>query len=139
VIATANPEAFGMPASRRHSIRALAIALAEGELTIDPGSDRGDVERRLLALPGVGPWTAAYIAMRALGDPDAWMPTDLGIRHALQSAGLPADPASATRLADRWRPWRSYALQYLWASLDGAAVANAAADRPFSHPLERSA
>ena len=70
----------------------------------------------LAALPGLGPWTVETIAMRGLGDPDAFVPGDLGIRAAAGSLGLPATPAALTRHAAAWRPWRSYAVQYLWAA-----------------------
>ncbi len=75
------------------------------------------LERQLIALPGLGPWTAAYIAMRGLGDPDVFLAGDLGVRHALEALGAPADPRSAAARAEAWRPWRSYALHHLWASL----------------------
>jgi AraC family transcriptional regulator of adaptative response / DNA-3-methyladenine glycosylase II len=71
----------------------------------------------LLALRGVGPWTASYVAMRALGDPDAFLPSDLGVRRAVERLGHAGDPRSVTALAERWRPWRAYATQHLWASL----------------------
>jgi AraC family transcriptional regulator of adaptative response / DNA-3-methyladenine glycosylase II len=106
----------GMPESRRRALRALARALDDG-LALDPGADRDDVTTRLLALPGIGPWTVSYVSMRALADPDAFLPTDLGVRHALDGLGQPSDPAAASTLAERWRPWRAYALQHLWASL----------------------
>ena len=96
----------------------MAHALAEGEIVLDPGSDREEAARKLLALRGVGPWTASYIAMRALGDPDAFLPTDLGVKRALGKLGYPEDPGSLERIAERWRPWRSYAVQHLWGSLD---------------------
>jgi AraC family transcriptional regulator of adaptative response / DNA-3-methyladenine glycosylase II len=130
-IATAEPDAgadgFRMPARRRHTLQALARLLADGELAIDPGSDRAELRARLLALPGIGPWTVEYIAMRALCDPDAFLPTDLGVRRALEALSR-ADPAlsggcsprEAERLAERWRPWRAYALQHLWGSLADA-------------------
>jgi AraC family transcriptional regulator of adaptative response / DNA-3-methyladenine glycosylase II len=138
-LASSQPAALGMPESRRRAIIALSRALVDGRVIIDPGADRRQLERELLALPGIGPWTAAYIAFRALGDPDVWMASDLGVRKALELAGQPSDPAVSTRLAERWRPWRSYAQLYLWASLDGATLPGAAAGRPFSHPLERTA
>ena len=131
-IAAADPEALpGGPMRRRHTLQALARLLADGELAIDPGSDREEVRAHLLALPGIGPWTADYIAMRALSDPDAFLPTDLGVRRALERiarAGacdsrrreLQLDgcsPRVLARLAERWRPWRAYALQHLWGSL----------------------
>jgi AraC family transcriptional regulator of adaptative response / DNA-3-methyladenine glycosylase II len=95
----------------------LARALAEGELIIDTGTDRDEMVRRLRAMPGIGPWTTSYVAMRALRDPDAFMPSDLGVLHALEQLGEPASPAAALRLGERWRPYRAYALQYLWAQV----------------------
>jgi AraC family transcriptional regulator of adaptative response / DNA-3-methyladenine glycosylase II len=103
----------GMPASRLRALRGLTAALDDG-LELHPGVDRAEAERRLLALPGIGPWTASYLALRALRDPDAFLPTDVGVRHALTRLGRPADPASAAALAEGWRPWRSYALLHLW-------------------------
>ena len=85
---------------------------------LDRGADRVDVRARLLALPGIGPWTADYVAMRALGDPDVFLPTDVGVRRALAGLGLPGDAASAQELSRRWRPWRSYGLMHLWSTLD---------------------
>jgi AraC family transcriptional regulator, regulatory protein of adaptative response / DNA-3-methyladenine glycosylase II len=108
----------GMPVSRIRALRAVAAALDDGTVQLHPGVDRAVTERALLALPGVGPWTASYLALRALRDPDVFLPTDVGVRHALTRAGLPADPASAAALAERWRPLRSYALLQLWHSLD---------------------
>jgi len=109
---------IGMPAGRRRALRALVIALDTGELDLHPGADRAETERRLLALPGIGPWTASYVALRALRDPDVFLPTDVGVRHALSRLDRPAGPASAAELAAGWRPWRSYALLHLWHSLD---------------------
>jgi AraC family transcriptional regulator, regulatory protein of adaptative response / DNA-3-methyladenine glycosylase II len=108
----------GMPAPRLRALRAVAGALADGELDLHPGADRVEAERRLLRLPGVGPWTASYLALRALRDPDVFLPTDVGVRHALDRLGVPSDPAAAAALAERWRPWRSYGLLQLWHSLD---------------------
>jgi AraC family transcriptional regulator of adaptative response / DNA-3-methyladenine glycosylase II len=104
----------GMPAARSRAITGLAAALATGGVVLDRGADRADVRRALLAVPGIGPWTAGYVALRALGDPDVFLPTDAGVRAAL--AALPAvDP-------DAWRPWRSYALLHLWTSLAAPAA-----------------
>lgn len=83
---------------------------------LDPGADREEAGRRLVGLRGIGPWTASYVAMRALGDPDAFMPTDLGVRRAFSRLGRAGDPASVTAVAERWRPWRAYAVQHLWAA-----------------------
>ena len=90
-----DPGAFSMPANRRRALVLLAEAVDSGALTIDAGSDPVEVRRSLVALPGIGPWTAEYVAMRALRDPDAFMPTDLGIRRAAAAVGLPADPVSS--------------------------------------------
>lgn len=115
-LAAIDPEHLPMPQGRRRALLALAGALASGRLRLDPGADREDVSRELLSLPGVGPWTVAYIRMRALADPDAFLPTDLGVRRALERLGQRGDPESARQAAERWRPWRAYALQHLWAA-----------------------
>ena len=114
VLAALKPDQLPMPASRAEAMLRLASVLASGDVTLDAGADRDVVAGRLLAIPGIGPWTVAYIRMRALGDPDAFLPSDLGVRRALEARGLPGDPRSAASMAESWRPWRSYALQYLW-------------------------
>jgi AraC family transcriptional regulator, regulatory protein of adaptative response / DNA-3-methyladenine glycosylase II len=116
-VADATLEGLGIPAARRETVRVLARALAEGGIALDPGSEREEVERRLLELRGIGVWTASYVAMRALGDPDAFLPTDLGVRKAILRLGHADDRRSVAALAERWRPWRAYATQHLWASL----------------------
>ncbi len=107
-----------MPQSRRNTLAALLEALVDGGLDLDVGSDWQRARERLTALPGFGPWTVESIAMRALGDPDAFLPTDLGVRDAARELGLPTTPAALTRHAAAWQPWRSYATQYLWATGD---------------------
>lgn len=99
------------PRTRGTAIRALATAVDDGALDLSYGADPSP----LLGLPGIGPWTASYVAMRALGDRDAFLPTDLGVRRGLEKLGVPGDPRSAERHAERWRPFRSYAVQHLWA------------------------
>ncbi|HYM54366.1 MAG TPA: AlkA N-terminal domain-containing protein [Solirubrobacteraceae bacterium] len=116
-LAGADPDGLAMPSARRRALLGLAAALAAGEPTLDAGADREQARQRLLALPGIGPWTADYIAMRALRDPDAFLPGDLGVRHALERLGQDGRPAAAERLAERWRPYRAYAVQHLWAQL----------------------
>jgi AraC family transcriptional regulator of adaptative response / DNA-3-methyladenine glycosylase II len=116
-VAEIDPDRLGMPERRKSTLRTLATGLADGTFSIDPGADRVALERQLTAVPGVGPWTAAYVAMRGLGDPDVFLPTDLGLRRALERLGAPSDPKSAADRATAWRPWRSYALHHLWASL----------------------
>jgi AraC family transcriptional regulator, regulatory protein of adaptative response / DNA-3-methyladenine glycosylase II len=122
-LAEMDPARLAMPAARRRALLALVTALARGELAIDGGADRAQARRGLLALPGIGRWTAEYIAMRALRDPDAFLASDLGVRHALEQLGLNGSPASAEALAERWRPYRAYAVQHLWASLGPPARA----------------
>ena len=106
--------AFGMPVARRETIRALAQAVADGKLDLEPGTDREEAVARLTELPGVGTWTAGYVAMRAIGDPDVFLPTDTAVRRGARALGLPDTPKSLERHAERWRPWRSYALIRLW-------------------------
>jgi len=107
-------EAFAMPEARRRTLRGLAAAVAAGELDLDGGGDRAETVERLRALPGIGDWTAQYTAMRALGDPDAFLPTDLGVLRGARAAGLPDTPKTLAAHAERWRPWRSYAAIRLW-------------------------
>ena len=115
-VAGADLDGLGVPAARAEALRGLARAL-DNNISLDPGSDRDEVERRLLGLRGLGPWTASYVAMRALGDPDAFLPTDLGVKQAVQRFGRAGDKRSVAALGERWRPWRAYATQHLWASL----------------------
>jgi AraC family transcriptional regulator of adaptative response / DNA-3-methyladenine glycosylase II len=112
VIATVDPIDLPMPRSRGRALVTLATAVADGSVVLDRGADRADVRASLVALPGIGPWTADYIAMRALGDPDVWLGSDLGVVHALRSLGHDSgvDPAELEAV----RPWRSYAVMHLW-------------------------
>lgn len=115
-LAAVDPESLAMPRSRRTTLTTLVRLLADGGLRLGVDTDWAEARARLLALPGFGPWTADVIAMRALGDPDAFLPTDLGIRRAAGALGLPSTPAALTARAEGWRPWRAYAVQYLWAT-----------------------
>ncbi|MDH6624626.1 AraC family transcriptional regulator of adaptative response / DNA-3-methyladenine glycosylase II [Streptomyces sp. LBL] len=115
-LAALDPESLAMPRTRRTTFTTLVGQLADGTLNLGVESDWTQTRAQLLALPGFGPWTADVIAMRALGDPDAFLPTDLGIRRAAQELGLPSTPAALTARAAAWRPWRAYAVQYLWAT-----------------------
>jgi AraC family transcriptional regulator of adaptative response / DNA-3-methyladenine glycosylase II len=145
-LAAADPATLPMPRSRALALTGLGAALASGELSLDPGAERDRAESVLLALPGIGPWTASYIRMRALSDPDAFLPADVGVLDALGRLGaLPIEtgpietgpietgplagtgPSVRTRaraakaaaaLAENWRPWRSYAVHHLWAHLE---------------------
>jgi AraC family transcriptional regulator of adaptative response / DNA-3-methyladenine glycosylase II len=118
-LAQLGPSDLPMPAGRARALIRLCELLAAGELALDPGADRDDVSAKLLAIPGVGPWTVAYLRMRALGDPDAFLASDLGVRKALDRLGLPSGERQALEHAERWRPYRAYALQYLWSGLSG--------------------
>jgi len=114
-VADAPDAAFGMPATRRRTLRALATAVADGTLRLDPGADRAETYAQLVAIPGIGPWTAQYVALRALADPDVLLGSDLGVRRGAAALGLPDDPDALTRHAQlAWAPWRSYATIRLW-------------------------
>jgi len=114
-VAAIDPELLKMPKGRAKALIGLCAALADGSIALDRGADRALVRARLLDLPGIGPWTADYIAMRALGDPDILLPGDIGTRDGLRVLG--ADPSQVDVLGQQWRPWRSYAQIQLWASL----------------------
>lgn len=118
VLAEADLSHLGMPDSRRRSLVALAGGLASRDIVLDAGADWNRAREQLLSLPGIGPWTAEVIAMRGLGDPDAFPSSDLGVRTAARQLGLPDEPRALAGVGARWRPWRSYAAQYLWTSLD---------------------
>ena len=107
-IATADRAVFPMPGARAATLQAAAAGVEAGTVTFDAA--RATVAEQLLALRGIGPWTANYVVMRGLGDPDVFLPTDLGVRHAMAQLGGEPDPA-------RWTPWRSYALHHLWSTL----------------------
>jgi AraC family transcriptional regulator of adaptative response / DNA-3-methyladenine glycosylase II len=113
-LAEVDPTELPIPRSRGRAVVAVAEALAGGAVRLDPGADRDEVEAALLGLPGIGPWTTAYLRMRALNDPDTFLPTDLGVRRGLVALGVAGDPTSARTLAESWRPWRSYAVHHLW-------------------------
>ena len=108
---------LAMPGSRARALIHACEQLAGGGIVIDAGSDRREITRQLESFPGIGPWTAGYVALRALGDPDVFLPSDIGVRNALRALGAESSPKATLRLAESWRPWRSYALHHLWASL----------------------
>src|SRR4051812_10131517 len=103
-----------MPAGRRRALQSLCAARAAGDVVLDAGTPPADPERALLTEPGVGPWTASYIPMRALGAPDAFPASDLGLRRGAAALGMPDSAPALARHAERWRPWRSYAALHLW-------------------------
>jgi len=112
---------IGLTRAKAASLHGAAVAVASGQLNLPAlrGTTPDEADRQLLALPGVGPWTAAYVRLRALGDRDAFPAADLGLIRALTALGVPASRLSA--IADRWRPWRGYATLHLWHSLGAHA------------------
>ena len=110
-LADASPEVFAMPTARAATLQRVGTAVVDGDLVLDTGVDRGRVIEQLVALKGIGSWTAQYVVMRGLGDPDVFLDTDLGVRHTLTALDLSPDAA------ERWRPWRTYAMHHLWATL----------------------
>ncbi|WP_016699991.1 AlkA N-terminal domain-containing protein [Actinoalloteichus spitiensis] len=115
-LAGLDPESLALPRARRATLTTLVARLAAGDLDLGPGADWDRARAELRPLPGLGDWTVETIAMRALGDPDAFVATDLGVRHATRALGLPHTPGALTRRAGAWRPWRAYAVQYLWST-----------------------
>jgi AraC family transcriptional regulator of adaptative response / DNA-3-methyladenine glycosylase II len=116
-LAAADPATFGLPRARATAVGSLAAALAEDAQVFSSGRCLGDSVKRLMALPGVGEWTAQYIAMRELREPDAFPAGDLALRKAL--ARMERRTLTRRELlarADAWRPWRAYAAQHLWSA-----------------------
>jgi AraC family transcriptional regulator, regulatory protein of adaptative response / DNA-3-methyladenine glycosylase II len=113
-VAELPPEAFGMPRARAETIRRVAALVAAGEL--DPTGDvpADDTLGTLAEVPGIGPWTLSYVAMRALGDHDAFLAGDLGVRKGFEALGLGSTPKELLARAERWRPWRAYAVMHFW-------------------------
>jgi AraC family transcriptional regulator of adaptative response / DNA-3-methyladenine glycosylase II len=107
-VSAVDPALLPMPMRRRATLVDLANRIALGKIVLDAGADRADVRQALLDVPGIGPWTADYVLMRGLGDPDVFLDADLGVKQALSDLG------SGASAAERWRPWRSYAMHHLW-------------------------
>ena len=106
---------FPTPARLAGAMVEMARAVEGGELDLSGETDLTSTRERLRAIRGVGAWTEEYVAMRALGDRDAFPVTDLGVRRGFRRLGLPDDPRSMLEHAERWRPWRAYAVIHLWA------------------------
>jgi AraC family transcriptional regulator of adaptative response / DNA-3-methyladenine glycosylase II len=118
VVAEADLNALAGLALRREALQTLAARLANGDVRIDAGSDPTEALAGLLAIRGIGPWTAGYVAMRGFHDPDAFPNGDAGLRRALKALGRADDHGSVAVMQQRWRPWRAYAALQLWTSLD---------------------
>ncbi len=116
-LAEGDLSAIGLTKRRGETLRGLSQAFALGNLGLDRASDLDDIQARLTALAGIGPWTAQYIAMRAFGEPDAFPTGDLGLLNAIKATGRDIDSSMLDKHAERWRPWRAYAAMHLWATL----------------------
>lgn len=114
VWATLDPVHLSMPRARARAFVDAMARIADGDIDLSPSADPAEARAALLAVKGIGPWTASYVAMRALGQPDEFLPTDVAMLRGLASAGGPSTSREAAALAERWRPWRSYALHHLW-------------------------
>jgi AraC family transcriptional regulator of adaptative response / DNA-3-methyladenine glycosylase II len=113
-IAEHGAEVLRGPAARIRAITGAAAALADGSLELTVGDDAAEQRARLLAMPGIGPWTADYVRMRVIGDPDVLLPGDVAMRAGAAASGLPADPRALSAWAERLAPWRSYLTAHLW-------------------------
>src|SRR3954451_5029438 len=133
-LAEADLSAIGLTGTRRRTVHALTAAVAGGDIALDPGADRDEARRALLAVPGIGPWTAALVGLRGLADPDVWLPGDLALRRSLTELG-----SSDAEAAARWRPWRSYAVLHLWALAAPAFFTRPTPSAAAAAPSERSA
>ncbi len=130
-IAERGAEVLRGPAARTRAITGAAAALADGSLALTTGDDGDEQRAALLAMPGIGPWTADYVRMRVLGDPDVMLPGDVAVRTGAATLGIPAEPRTLTAWAERLAPWRSYLTAHLWravppkrpAELHGSAAA----------------
>ncbi|MGH3473206.1 MAG: DNA-3-methyladenine glycosylase family protein [Nocardioidaceae bacterium] len=111
VVASIDPEDLPMPRARGRALVGLGAAVSSGEVLLEHGVDLPTTRSDLLELPGIGPWTADYIALRSLGDRDVFLETDLGVKHGLTRLGVRGD---ARQAAQRWKPWRSYAMMHVW-------------------------
>ncbi|HQQ77778.1 MAG TPA: 3-methyladenine DNA glycosylase 2, partial [Thermoanaerobaculia bacterium] len=114
-VADADVARVGLPRARAAALRAFARAVADGSFVLGAPKGLQDFEERLTALPGFGPWTAHVVALRALGEGDAFPDGDLGLVRAMERAGVKRGRIAAR--AERWRPYRAYATLHLWASL----------------------
>lgn len=115
-VAGADLSNIGMPGKRAGTVKRFASGVADGQISLEMDGSYEDTVRRLCEIDGIGPWTAEYIALRALGEPDAFPAGDLALRKAL-GGGAPVTERAAAEAAEPWRPWRGYAAMHLWASL----------------------
>jgi AraC family transcriptional regulator of adaptative response / DNA-3-methyladenine glycosylase II len=114
VLADADLSGLGLTGARQRTLHALAVAVRDGRLDLDPGQPLAAFVARATALPGIGPWTAHYLALRALGHPDALPSADVVLQKSLPNDGTRLSAAELETRAEAWRPWRSYAVMQLW-------------------------
>jgi AraC family transcriptional regulator of adaptative response / DNA-3-methyladenine glycosylase II len=107
-------DGLGLTRARTATLRRLAELVADGSLDLSDSADRGSTLDTLLGIKGIGPWTAAYVAMRVLRDPDVFPAGDLGVRLGFEALGLSSTPTAIAERGERWRPWRAYAVMHLW-------------------------
>ena len=117
VMADQDPATIGIPMARARALVGFSDALATGKVSLDAGVDRVEAVAAMEALPGIGPWTASYVCMRSLSDPDVFLATDLAVRQGAVRVNLPAEQKPLDTYAQAWRPWRSYATHHLWGAL----------------------
>jgi len=134
VLAEANPSRFGLPKARAQTLRRLARAVCEQRISFDQVKDSEELLAGLCQIPGIGPWTAQYVAMRSLRDTDAFPSADLGL---LRAAGCQS-ARDLERRAEAWRPWRAYAAMYLW-NVAGAGYPSEDAREPVADANSRAA
>lgn len=127
------------PAARIRAITGAAAALADGRLTLTVGDDGAAQRAALLAMPGIGPWTADYVRMRVLGDPDVFLPGDVAVRAGAAAAGLSREPAELTAWSTRVAPWRSYLTAHLWRAAPARPVRAPRAGRTAARPVPTTA
>jgi AraC family transcriptional regulator of adaptative response / DNA-3-methyladenine glycosylase II len=127
-IASADPAGFAMPGARARALIALAEAISADPMIFSRGASLDQAIAKLRALPGIGEWTAQYIAMRELREPDAFPAADVGLLRAMADAsGRRPSPEELLACAEAWRPWRAYAALHLWAA--GAAASGQVQDK----------
>jgi AraC family transcriptional regulator, regulatory protein of adaptative response / DNA-3-methyladenine glycosylase II len=117
VMAEQDPATIGIPMARARALVGFSDALATGKISLDAGVDREEAVKAMEELPGIGPWTASYVCMRSLSDPDVFLATDLAVRQGAARVNLPSEQKPLDAHAQAWRPWRSYATHHLWGSL----------------------
>lgn len=110
------PDRLGLTTARANTLHVAAVALAQGDIDVGPSADRDETRAALLALKGIGPWTASIVSLKALADPDAFCANDLALVRVARQLGIAEDARTLADAAEAWRPWRSYAMHHLWAA-----------------------